>query len=62
MTEWLPELLDYKPEEHTLLPDGSVIQRRDIHEVEYHALDGSQTFRGYECFSRTISNTETKTS
>lgn len=59
MTEnWEPELLDNKPDEITLLNDGSTIQRRDIHEVEYHSLDGTQTFKGYECFTRVISSSK----
>ena len=54
-TEWEPELLDTYPEEFTFLPNGDCVQRKDIREVEYHALDGSQTFKGFECYSRIIS-------
>lgn len=57
-TEWEPELLDAKPEEFTPLPNGNYIQRRDIRYVEYHSLDGSDGFKGYECLSREISTTE----
>ena len=53
-----PELSDSRPEEFTLLDDGSYVQRIDIHYVEYHSLDGSQTFKGYECLSRVISKEE----
>lgn len=54
-TEWEPELLDTYPEEFTFLENGDCVQRKDIREVEYHALDGSQTFKGFECYSRIIS-------
>ena len=60
-SNWEPELLDTKPEEYEFLEDGSYIQRKDIHEVEYHALDGSQTFHGFECLSRLISQPNTQT-
>ena len=53
-----PELSDSRPEEFTLLDDGSYVQRIDIRYVEYHSLDGSQTFKGYECLSRVISKEE----
>lgn len=58
-TEWEPELTDTKPEEFEFLESGVCVQRKDIHEVEYHALDGSQTFKGYECLSRLISQPKT---
>ena len=60
-TPWQPELLDTKPEEFSFLPNGDCVQRKDIHEVEYHALDGSQTFKGFECHSRIISQPKNQT-
>lgn len=59
MTEtWEPELCDDKPEEFTKTNHDTYIQRRDIRYVEYHSLDGSDGFKGYECLSREISTTE----
>ena len=60
-TPWQPELLDTKPEGFSFLPNGDCVQRKDIHEVEYHALDGSQTFKGFECHSRIISQPKNQT-
>lgn len=60
-SSWEPELCDHKPEEFTFLQNGDCVQRKDIHEVEYHALDGSQTFKGYECYSRIISQPKIQT-
>ena len=61
ITDWEPELTETYPEEFTFLPNGDCIQRKDIREVEYHSLDGTQTFRGYECLSRVISQPKTQT-
>ena len=58
MTEFEPELCDKEPPMFELTSKGTYIQRKDIHEVEYHSLDGSQTFKGYECYSREISKDE----
>lgn len=58
MSNWEPELCEDKPEEFTRINPTTYIQRKDIHEVEYHSLDGTQAFRGYECLSREISNTD----
>lgn len=60
MTEFEPELCDQKPQEFTKLDNDTYIQRTNIHYVEYHSLDGTQTFKGYECFSRVISKEEYK--
>lgn len=54
-TEWELELLEERPEEFTKLDNGNYVQRKEVTEVEYHSLDGYQTFRGYECFKREIS-------
>lgn len=58
MTEFEPELCDQKPQEFTRLDDATYIQRTDIHYVEYHSLDGTDSFKGYECLSRVISKDE----
>ena len=58
MKEWVLELLDERPEEFTVTKDGGYIQRKDVTEVEYHSLDGYQTFHGYECFSRKLTESE----
>lgn len=60
MTEFEPELCDQKPQEFTKLDNDTYIQRTNIHYVEYHSLDDTQTFKGYECFSRVISKEEYK--
>lgn len=61
-TDWEPELTDTCPEEFTFLPNGDCVQRKDIHEVEYRSLDGTQTFKGFECYSRIISQLKNQTS
>lgn len=53
--KWELELLDERPLEFTKLNNGNYIQRKEVVEVEYHSLDGYQTFKGYECFKREIS-------
>ena len=58
MTSWEPELIDEMPNEFTFIGDNVCIQRKDIHEVEYHSLDGYQIYRGYECYRREISKSE----
>ena len=59
MTDWEPELCDFRPDEFTYIEKENVyIQRQNIQEIEYHAIDGSETFHGYECFSRKISYDE----
>ena len=58
MSDWEPELLESLPEEFTKLGEDLYVQRKDIHEVTYHSLDGSETFKGFECFSREISQAE----
>jgi hypothetical protein len=55
---WEFELCEEKPNEFTLTDHNTYIQREDIHEIEYHSLDGYQTFKGYECRSREITTTE----
>lgn len=56
--EWTLELLEERPEEFTRTDNGTYIQRKDVYEVEYHSLDGYQTFRGYECFKRELTEPE----
>lgn len=51
---WELELCEDLPEEFTLTQRNTYLQRKDIHEVKYHSLDGMQTFHGYECFVREI--------
>lgn len=58
MTQWEEELCETQPEEFTPTTKDTYIQRKDIHEVEYHSLDGTQTFKGYECLSREITRAE----
>ena len=58
MTDWTLELLDEFPEEFTATSYGKYIQRTEITPVEYHSLDGYQTFRGYECFRRELTKAE----
>lgn len=58
MTPWEIELIDEMPNEFTFIGDDTYVQRKDIHEVEYHSLDGYQTFRGYECHRREINDLE----
>lgn len=60
-TEWELELCDELPMEFTMTNNSTYIQRKDIHEVEYHSLDGYQIFRGYECFSREITKSDYET-
>ena len=56
--EWELELLEEMPNEFERTERGTYVQRKEVTEVEYHSLDGYQTFRGYECFKREIPETE----
>ena len=56
--EWELELLEEIPEEFTKTERGTYVQRKEVTEVEYHSLDGYQTFHGYECFKREIPEKE----
>lgn len=58
MNKWENELLEVRPNEFTKVDENTYLQRKDIHEVEYHSLDGEQTFKGYECFVREITVSE----
>lgn len=52
--DWEVELCENKPERFTLTDRNTYIQRENIQEVEYHSLDGFQTFKGFECYCREI--------
>jgi hypothetical protein len=58
MKEWILELLEEIPEEFTVTENGDYIQRKDVTEVEYHSLDGYQSFHGYECLRRNLTESE----
>lgn len=58
MTIWEEEFCIEKPNEFTLTVNGKYIQRKDIHEMTYHSLDGNDKLSGYECFSREITKEE----
>ena len=60
MSIWVPELCETMPKEFMFLSDGTCVQRKDIHEVTYHSLDGYQSFKGYECYRRLITWDEYK--
>lgn len=59
MSTWEPELCDSHPDYPFEKVNGDLyIQRKDIHEVVYHSMDGTQEFKGYECYKRTLNYLE----
>lgn len=58
MTSWEPELCETRPPKFEKVSENKYIQRKDIHEVGYHALDGSNHFTGYECYRRELNQHE----
>lgn len=58
MSTWEPELCETCPLEFEEVDSNHYIQRKDIHEVTYHSLDGSQFFAGYECYRRELTYPE----
>lgn len=54
MTTWEPELCDKLPRQFEKVSEDKYIQRKDIHHVVYHAMDGSESFSGYECYRREL--------
>ena len=58
MTTWEPELCDELPKAFEKVSEDKYIQRKDIHEVVYHSLDGNDQFSGYECYKRELTHIE----
>lgn len=58
MTEWTQEQLAHQPDEFTPISENTVMQRRNIQQVEHKGKDGQPAYKEYMCECRKLTNTE----